>query len=334
MCGLTGIYNHKGLCQPEEELFRNLLVLNFNRGVDSTGVIRVPKEGKSDWDKTLDPSPFYAFSDIGDSFIRSTVFMRALLGHTRSATKGVINRENAHPFEFSRVVGMHNGTINGFHPGKEIFNTDSEALYNEINLVGVEHALSKFMKADDSGAYALQFIDKKYNSVHFVKNNKRTLWFTFLRGQETLVWSSSKETLLNGISNYSNEFQSKMPLEGNSSKLKNILDHITIDKVTDCFTLKSNVLITLLEDKISAKKLKSVPESKSFSSYSYYKMGNYVGNDTTTTPLEQKVDNYTNRKSKNYPYLDYKKRYMSNIFFLPWLKDNGEVGSQTEKKLH
>lgn len=50
-------------------------------------------------------------------------------GHTRFATRGKVNRRNAHPFRYGRIIGSHNGICDA--PQK--FRVDSEYLFSALN---------------------------------------------------------------------------------------------------------------------------------------------------------------------------------------------------------
>lgn len=197
MCGLAGAYAHN-FSDPDRAMFENLLFLNVFRGEDSTGVIRINRQRKKNQDflvyarqRTLLPSPLYLRSKDA-SFLdeKETI---GLIGHTRAATVGSVSLKNAHPFAFPNVVGVHNGTIRRQFKGTEDFDTDSEALYKLVNDEGIESALNEV--ADYDTAYALVFVDKKENTLNFVRNDKRPLWFTRVYAGNTLLWSSDKKTL-------------------------------------------------------------------------------------------------------------------------------------------
>lgn len=198
MCGICGVYS-QNLSGLEITAFKTLLHLNVMRGEDSTGVIRLSKNDKGVarvyQRRSLDPSPVWLYSKAGKEFVnRCQTNNICLIGHTRAATQGKITIKNTHPFDFSDIVGVHNGTIPGAFPNYLKFDTDSEALYSNINNHGILEALKPF--ETQAGAYVLVWINKKEGTLNFVRNSKRPLFFTFVYAKQTLIWSSLKEHLV------------------------------------------------------------------------------------------------------------------------------------------
>lgn len=193
MCGLTGIYSNSFLTIDEKKLFQALLIGNYLRGKDSTGLIIERADGKVSWTKSLEPSPVFTFSD---EFSKSLMpkdgkQVSLVMGHTRHGTIGKNIIDNAHPFETPNFVGMHNGTIMDTFEGTENYGTDSEALYNLISRDGVIPALQYIHRECWEPAYALQMVSYNSDSSYFVRNEERSLWFAGISSGSTIVWSSS-----------------------------------------------------------------------------------------------------------------------------------------------
>lgn len=200
------------------------------RGEDSTGIIRADKDGKINTRKSLLASPEFIRSTASDIMMDEGKFKDKkpvlLMGHTRAATKGAVSLKNAHPFSFDKVVGMHNGTIHKQFKHRSEYETDSEALYKNINDYGLKPALEEANAWDT--AYALQFVNKEDKTLNFVKNSKRPLWFTYLYNRTTLIWASEKKML---------EFVLQHKNMHNNEGLK--------DSKEKFFTLEVNHLMTL-----------------------------------------------------------------------------------------
>lgn len=195
MCGICGVMSgSSGLA--EQRFFNSALLLNVFRGKDSTGVFRVTKTAKQvEIAKSMSPSPV-AIYDKNDPVMEliNRAGSSALIGHCRAATRGEVTIDNAHPFEFSNVVGIHNGTISKKFKGSEDYKTDSEALYKLINDVGIEEALNE-VESNYSTAYSLAYFDKTDGTMNFVINEERPLHFGFLYAGTTLVFSSESWVL-------------------------------------------------------------------------------------------------------------------------------------------
>ena len=201
MCGICGVYS-TNFSTPEREIFQGLLLLNVWRGKDSTGVVRVndPKDTTIPLvtsRRSIMASPGFISTKSGHELLfdpeKKNKAPYALIGHTRAATKGEVKLSNAHPFTFDNVCGVHNGTIKWMFDKSKDFDTDSEALYANINEHGIEKALNVVANSDP--AYALVYVDRRDGTLNFVKNNDRPLYFTYLYNRTTLIWSSQREMI-------------------------------------------------------------------------------------------------------------------------------------------
>lgn len=189
------------LIQKEGSLFKSLLYVSAFRGLDSTGMFSVQRT-QTEWKagqihtvtmKDTVPSPAFIYRAEKAKMFEDLYKKRALVGHCRAATLGKVSVENAHPFEFENVVGVHNGTIRQDFKHSKVYETDSEALYKNINDHGIEDALNEVETA--SAAYALAYFDFRDLTMNFVRNLQRPLWMSFTDNKKTLIFASAPEMI-------------------------------------------------------------------------------------------------------------------------------------------
>lgn len=205
MCGLFG--GISSVLSPADRSFLgDLMLLNSWRGKDSTGImdyvplVSLPIKKKFSqnymtWKSIDEPYDFYReyWLDIAvERWMKSPA--KIIAGHTRAATKGTVIRKNAHPFVHGPIIGMHNGTITGEFENSKLFDTDSEAIYYNINKLGLKETIDDLGK--HSAAYALVWMNTQENTLNFLKNDKRPLHYARLgENGSTIYWSSEKEDL-------------------------------------------------------------------------------------------------------------------------------------------
>lgn len=191
MCGLVGMAGN--LNSQTNRMFRDMLIFDQVRGVDSTGMVFVPilNNGEPVVEKVVgtpnflwDTGKSQIFSKVNDHI---TTLPKALLGHNRAATIGDISVQTAHPFEFEKLIGMHNGTLT-FR--KELdtlpkFEVDSQELLYTINNRGVDEAWKSFL-----GAAALVWWDKEKKTVNFIRNKERDLCYCYNKSRTAIFWAS------------------------------------------------------------------------------------------------------------------------------------------------
>ena len=189
MCGIVGCAG--SLYKSEIDALENMLVFSQVRGPHSTGVGSVER-GK-------EPNPMLA-KDVGrpDALIDwnkrydrvVAPGKKFILGHNRWATSGKVNKRNAHPFLFDNILGCHNGTIpehrlKDLKKSPDDYGTDSETVLANMNEYPLKEVFSKL-----DGAWAFVWYDNRDNSVNFLRNGTRDLFYTYSLDRQALFWAS------------------------------------------------------------------------------------------------------------------------------------------------
>lgn len=193
MCGLFGVVSDV-ITKKDEDIFAQLAVVSSLRGQHSTGIAAIQQ--------TVNTNNFF-FSiakAVGNPFnlfdtkrFERAIDMynkRVLIGHCRYATKGKINESNAHPFNINAIIGAHNGTIDGGLENMHHYGTDSECALAGFDKTGVEDVVPKL-----TGAWAFTWYDERNNSINFLNNGKRTLFYALDKWKRTMYYASEMEML-------------------------------------------------------------------------------------------------------------------------------------------
>ncbi|WP_050613692.1 glutamine--fructose-6-phosphate transaminase (isomerizing) [Bacillus testis] len=179
MCGIVGYIGNQ---DAKEILLKGLEKLEY-RGYDSAGIAIMNNSGVQ---------VFKEKGRIADlrQVVDQNVFAQTGIGHTRWATHGVPNHDNAHPHQSTseRFTLVHNGVIENDQILKREYlsdvsfksDTDTEVIVqliekftNEENL-SVEEAFCKTLSLL-KGSYALALLDEQNNGTILVGKNKSPL---------------------------------------------------------------------------------------------------------------------------------------------------------------
>lgn len=190
MCGLVGMAGP--LTLRDELSFKALLLIDYFRGTDSTGLAAVTQKGGVDVLKVAD-DPIILFQHAEYEYTVNANTDAIWLGHNRASTVGASTRANAHPFQCGNIIGAHNGTLtkdcitalekaNG-----EASGTDSESIFKHIDKFGIEATIPILQ-----GAWALTWYNSADETFNYIKNGERPLWTatTERKGKKSLVWAS------------------------------------------------------------------------------------------------------------------------------------------------
>lgn len=207
MCGLVGTCGF--LDRRDLDAFKDLLWIDAVRGQDNTGAASVLYDKSDEYNLCKVTGAVNELFDKKsfDKVVQPNVSF--LMGHNRSKTLGTVAAKNAHPFVFDNVIGAHNGTLTWASKGRMKddlkFETDSEALFNDINEFGVEETIKKM-----DGAWALTWYDRKQKQINFLRNKERPLFYVLDDSNSTLYWASEHTMLYMVLNRHQIPFTGKV----------------------------------------------------------------------------------------------------------------------------
>lgn len=195
MCGLVGVAG--SLEFKDEGLMKRLLIIDYLRGTDSTGLASIRHNGDVHLVKAaVNPIDLFDMKRFPAALTGAT--SRAFIGHNRAATQGKVSNLNAHPFVCDHIIGAHNGTLDRASwtrleeaSGVQT-NVDSEAIFWSIAKIGIDETI-KLMEEGSTpatGAWALVWYDLNDGTVNFLRNKHRPLWRAWTKDLKKLMWAS------------------------------------------------------------------------------------------------------------------------------------------------
>ncbi|MET0960151.1 MAG: class II glutamine amidotransferase, partial [Psychrobacillus psychrotolerans] len=178
MCGIVG---YIGEIDAKEILLKGLEKLEY-RGYDSAGIALLNEDGVMVF---KEKGRIADLRGVVDTEVAATIG----IGHTRWATHGVPNHENAHPHQSTtkRFTLVHNGVIENYHLMKKAYLSDVE-MASETDTEVIVQLIERFSKDGLStvdalrktlhlihGSYALALLDNEDEDTIYVAKNKSPL---------------------------------------------------------------------------------------------------------------------------------------------------------------
>lgn len=192
MCGIVGIVSKQwnGLNAFHADIFKDLLIADSVRGLDSTGVFSIDCKNRGQLLKqAVDPHVFLRNPDT-KQWLNGTPSYRLMVGHNRKATSGAVVSRNAHPFLEGHIMLVHNGMVfdhSKLNADKEV-DVDSHALCHKFVEVGAEEAIGQVR-----GAFALVWYDLKQRALFFWRNKERPL--SLMERNQDLIFASEMDMM-------------------------------------------------------------------------------------------------------------------------------------------
>lgn len=192
MCGIHFSITNDSYSSRVDDFLSDAFLANQVRGLHSSGIFQVSKEGTISTFKRAVPASDFLMEQQAKSLLTASTRSRLTVGHVRHATAGAIVDKNAHPFRIERddksaLVGVHNGTLKDwrYKVGGRDATVDSEWAMQMIADEGAD-AFEYF-----DGAYAMIWYDSREpDYVFMARNEQRPLHFFLTEDGKTMLGAS------------------------------------------------------------------------------------------------------------------------------------------------
>jgi predicted glutamine amidotransferase len=195
MCGLVGIVGD--LAYKDEATMQRLLLFDYIRGTDATGLAVIRNTGETFLAKT-NSHPIDLFDMGRFKTALNGNNSKVFIGHNRAATSGDKSSSSAHPFMCDHIIGAHNGTLEYRTFRKleealgETFSVDSNALMAAIAKFGIDKTVKMLEdgKTFEKGAWSLVWYDMNDGTFNMLRNKWRPMWYAFEEGFKKMFFAS------------------------------------------------------------------------------------------------------------------------------------------------
>jgi hypothetical protein len=203
MCGVWGFVTTKPAASDEKRrrFLEYSAVAGTLRGDDSTGAFFVSDSttGTADWCKVLgDGHTFVSHKEAQSRLTYQKVsHYWAAVGHNRSATRGSVILDNAHPFQEGDITLVHNGTLDTLwglpsrtRADETTFEVDSHLICHNLALHSVDEVVDAL-----SGAFTLIWHDARDQTLRMIRNDQRPLHLMHCAAEGTMLFASEPDML-------------------------------------------------------------------------------------------------------------------------------------------
>jgi glucosamine--fructose-6-phosphate aminotransferase (isomerizing) len=217
MCGIIGILSNKNIIK---EIISGLKKLEY-RGYDSSGISYIKNNSITTLKSVgkIKNLELILDQDKEDSALA--------IAHTRWATHGVVNSNNAHPHANEYVSVVHNGIIENYQELKEILKSNG---YNFVTQTDTEVIVSLITEFCKQGLKPLECVQKTTKLL----NGSYSIAILFNNYQDRILCARNGSPLAIGISN------DKMSVGSDAIALLDIADKIIYLEHNDIAEITNN----------------------------------------------------------------------------------------------
>lgn len=175
MCGIVGLIMTKnyGEYLGRRKAFEQMLLADQVRGIDGTGIALLESKKPAKVYKRAYPAADFLQLNLAKSLISDVSSASAVIGHNRASTRGGNSDDNSHPFRCGPITLVHNGSLTSWYNlNNRQFEVDSHAICNALSEQSVDEVINKI-----NGAFALVWHDQRDNSINFIRNSERPMYF-------------------------------------------------------------------------------------------------------------------------------------------------------------